>query len=383
MSTVLLSGALSAIPRRGGATWAVLQYLLGLQRLGCQVFFVEPIPASALQPAGTSLAESDNAAYFRQVVHEFGLERCSTLLLEGTGETVGLDYAALRDAARHTDLLLNLSGLLRDPALLDPIPTRAYVDLDPAFSQLRQAALGVDMGFDRHTHWATVGLGVGTPESTVPTLDLPWITTLQPVVLDQWPVHRQLTRHALTTVADWRADNAIEHDGATYGQAAHFLRQCIDLPMQTDEQFLLALSVEGDATSDIRALDRHGWRLVDADRVAGTPDAYRRFIQRSWAELGVAKSGYVEARSGWFGDSGACYLASGRPVVAQDTGFGRFLPTGKGLFAFETCDDVLAAIRALRHDYGYHARAARALAEEHFDSKVVLGGLLSRLGVAA
>ena len=117
--------------------------------------------------------------------------------------------------------------------------------------------------------------------------------------------------------------------------------------------------------------------------MAGTPDAYRRFIQRSWAELGVAKSGYVEARSGWFSDRAACYLASGRPVIAQDTGFSRFLPTGKGLFAFETCEDVLAAIRALRHDYAYHARAARALAEEHFDSRMVLGRLLEQLGVAA
>ena len=383
MSTVMLSGAISATPRQGGATWAVLQYLLGLQRLGCQVFFVEPIPQAALRPEGTSLAESENAAYFRQVVHEFGLERCSTLLLRETGETVGLGYADLREAARHTDLLLNLSGLLTDPELLGPIGARTYLDLDPAFSQLREAALGADMGFDRHTHWATVGLAVGRPGSLVPACDLPWITTLPPVVLDRWPVHRQLTRHALTTVANWRVDGAIDYGGELYGQKAHSLRQCIDLPLRTDEQFLLALSVEGDATSDFQALARYGWRLVDADRVAGTPAAYQRFIQRSWAELGVAKSGYVASRSGWFSDRGACYLASGRPVIAQDTGFSRFLPTGKGLFAFEACDDVLAAIRALRHDYGYHARAARALAEEHFDSNDVLGRLLGQLGVAA
>ena len=383
MSTVVLSGALSAVPRQGGATWAILQYLLGLQRLGCQVVFVEPIAAEALRPKGTSLAESENAAYFRHVVRDYGLERCSSLLLEGTGETVGLAYAALREAARHADLVINLSGLLRDPELLDPIPVRAYVDLDPGFSQLQQAALRIDMGFERHTHWATVGLAIGTSESPMPTCDLPWITTPQPVVLDQWPVHRQLTRHALTTVANWRMEGAIEHDGVLYGQRAHSLRQCIDLPMQTDEQFLLALSVEGDATSDLGALARYGWRLVDADRVAGTPDAYRRFIQRSWAELGVAKSGYVAARSGWFSDRAACYLASGRPVIAQETGFSRFLPTGAGLFAFDACDDVLTAIRALRHDYGFHARAARALAEEHFDSKVVLGRLLEHFGVAA
>jgi len=382
MSRIVVSGKLAATPRMGGATWVVLQYLLGLQRLGHEVCFVEPIASSALRPEGTSLADSDNAAYFEDVTQHFGFERFSALVLENSRETVGLDYKHLRTLTRGADLLVNLSGLLADDDLIGPIPIRAFVDLEPAFTQVRHLAGGIDLGIDRHTHWVTVGSAVGEPGCGVPTCDLPWISTFQPLVLDRWPVNRQLTRHALTTVATWDGGATVEHAGTVYGHKAHSLRECINLPARTDEQFLLALSLEGNCSNDLASLSRNGWQLVDAERVTGTPDAYRRFIQRSWAELGVARSGYVVSRGGWFSDRSACYLASGRPVIAQDTGFGRFLPTGKGLFAFRDCDDVLAAIRLLRHDYAYHARAARAIAVEYFDSDKVLGRLLAKLGVA-
>ena len=383
MLTILLSGMIAGVPRQGGATWAVLQYLLGLRRLGHQVYFVEPVAPAALGSNGASLTESESAAYFGEVVRELQLEDCSALLLDGTRETVGLGYPALAEAARRADLLLNVSGMLTDAELIGPIATRAYLDLDPAFNQFWHALYGIDMRFDRHTHWVTVGLAVGQPECRVPTCDLPWITTPQPVVLDHWPVDHRTTTDALTTIANWRGYGSVEHDGVLYGQKAHSLRRFIELPRLTDRQFLLALSIHPDEVKDLEALAEYGWHLVDPAGVAGSPAEYRRFIQSSWAEFGVAKSGYVESRSGWFSDRSVCYLAAGRPVIAQDTGFSRFLPTGSGLFAFETSDDVVAAIDALKADYDSHARAARALAEEHFDSDVVLGRLLARLGVAA
>lgn len=383
MLTVVVSGMIAAVPGQGGATWAVLQYLLGLRRLGHDVYFVEPVPESAVRPAGAVLGESENAAYFRQVVEQFGLAERSALLLEGTQQTVGLDYAALRAVARRADLLLNISGMLADEELIGPIATRAYLDLDPVFNQLWHTTQGINMRFDRHTHWVTVGLGIGRPDCHIPTCGLPWITTLQPVMLDSWRVDRALTRNALTTIANWRGYGSIEHNDVLYGQKAHSLRRLIDLPTRTSQPVILALSIHPDERNDLQALKDHGWQLVDPRRVAATPSAYQRFVQRSWAELGVAKSGYVVARSGWFSDRSACYLASGRPVIAQDTGFSAFLPTGEGLFSFETSDDVLLAINALRHDYERHARAARRLAEEHFDSDRVLRRLLAVLGRAA
>ena len=195
---------IAADPHQGGATWAVFQYLLGLRRLGHEVVFVEPIAAKALRPSGEDFERSENAAYFRTVAREFGFESQAALLLASTERTVGLSYCELRDFAARADLLINISGMLADPALIEAIPRRVYLDLDPAFIQLWQAACNVDMRFSAHTHFVTVGLGLGTPECPVPTCGLRWEKTLQPVVLDQWPVASEIRHDALTTVGNWR-----------------------------------------------------------------------------------------------------------------------------------------------------------------------------------
>ena len=380
--TILLSGMIAAVPHQGGATWAVLQYLLGLKRLGHDVYFVEPVAEAALRPAGAPLARSTNAAYFRRVMADFGLKQTSALLLAGTQETVGLPYDRLRQVAPRADALINISGMLTDDALTSPVPLRVYLDLDPAFNQLWHAVEGIDMRFAAHNRFVTIGQAIGRPGCAVPTCGLPWITTPQPVVLAHWPVAERITHDALTTVANWRGYGSVEHEGVFYGQKVHSLRELIALPTLTEEEFVLALAIHPDEGKDLAALDSNGWRLVDPARVARTPAGYRGFIRGSKAEFGVAKSGYVAARCGWFSDRSVCYLASGRPVIAQETGFGRFLPTGAGLFAFETSDEVLASIETINHDYARHARAARAIAEEYFDSDKVLSRLLEKLGVA-
>jgi hypothetical protein len=333
-----------------------------------------------VRPRGAPLAQSDNAAYFRQVVTEFGLEQQSALLLTGNTDTVGQSYAALRKMACSADVLLSISGMLTDEALLEPIQRRVYLDLDPAFNQLWHATQGIDMRFGGHTHFATVGLAMGQAECTVPTLGLPWITTPPPVVLSEWPAAEQIEHDALTTIANWRGYGSIEHEGISYGQKAHSLRPFMTLPTLTQRRFSPALAIDPGEERDVAALAANRWALLNPSVAAGTPDDYRRFIQGSWAEFGIAKQGYVVSRSGWFSDRSACYLASGRPVLAQETGFSQFLPTGEGLFRFETIDDVLAAIDALERDYARHARAARALAEAYLDSDKVLTTLLERVG---
>jgi hypothetical protein len=383
--TIIFSGMIAADPRQGGATWAVLQYVLGLRRLGHDVYFVEPLKAAALRPAGAALGETDNAAYFLKVVAEFGLEGSAALLRDGSRETVGLAYDRLREVAGRADLLLNVSGMLTDEALTSRVPVRAYLDLDPAFIQLWHAAQGIDMRFAGHTHFVTVGQAIGRADCPVPTCRLTWLPTAQPVVLEHWPTAGPLApigHDGLTTVANWRGYGSVEHGGVFYGQKAHSLRQFIDLPMLTREAFMPALAIHSGETKDLESLARHGWRLLDPAAVADTPDRYRDFVQGSKAEFGIAKSGYVESRCGWFSDRSVCYLASGRPVIAQETGFSRWLPGGEGLFAFRTREDILAAVDAINSDYPRHCRAARALAEEFFDSDRVLPRLLRSLEVA-
>ncbi|MBI4870261.1 MAG: glycosyltransferase family 1 protein [Candidatus Riflebacteria bacterium] len=370
---------IAAVPHQGGATWAVLQYLLGFRRLGHEVHFVEPIAAQAIRPAGASLESSVNAAYFRDVVRDFGIEECASLL-GPERQTVGVSYAGLRELARGADVLVNISGMLTDAALLEPIPVRLYLDLDPAFNQLWHATQGVDMHFDGHTHFVTVGQAIGRPDCPVPTCGRSWLTTLQPVVLEHWPVAGPGVYDALTTIGHWRGYGSIEHAGVFYGQKAHSLRPLIALPRKAPMRLLLAMAIHPGETKDLDLLSRNGWELIDPATVAGTPRTYQRFIQGSRAEFGLAKSGYAVSRCGWLSDRSVAYLASGRPVLAQDTGLEAFMPSGRGLFTFRTEEDVLAAIEQLRGDYVTHARAARELAQEHFDSDRVLSLLLQRTG---
>jgi hypothetical protein len=377
---IIVSGMMAGDPGQGGATWAVLQYVLGFRELGHEVLFIEPVAAKALKKPEQRLDQSDSAAYFKQVTTDFGLSHDSALLQSGTQETVGVPYEELRSRARRADVLLNISGMLTDPELVGGVPIRIYLDLDPAFNQLWSAVQGVDMRFAGHTHFLTVGLALGKSDCPVPACGLNWMPTFQPIVLRHWPVAGELQYDGLTTIANWRGYGSVEYQGRQYGQKAHSLRQFMKLPTLTSEPFILALAIHPDERKDLAGLSANQWKLLDPSKVAGNPGAYRNFIQNSKAEFGIAKSGYVLSRCGWFSDRSVCYLASGRPVIAQNTRFGDYLPTGQGLFAFETSNDVLAAIDQLRSCYQVHARQARHIAEEYFDSRKVLTGLLEKVG---
>lgn len=381
--TILFSGMIAADPYQGGATWAVLQYLLGLRRLGHEVYLIEPVMLPALLPAGATLEGSLNAAYFREVMDDFGLADRSALLVECDKSTVGLPYSRLLTLARQADVLINVSGMLTDPDLLGLIPIRAYLDLDPAFVQMWDAVQGVDMRFASHTHFVTVGQAIGTPTCAVPTCGRAWLPTFQPIVLDYWPrlgPEAPLIWNAWTTIANWRGYGSITHAGVVFGQKAHSLRRLISLPELTVEPLAPAIAIHPAEVKDWEALTSHGWHILDPKEVASTPNDYRSFVQQSKGEFGLAKSGYVASGCGWFSDRSTCYLASGRPVVAQETGFSTFLPVGEGLVAFETAEQAAGGLDAVGRNYARHCRAARAIAEDYFDSDKVLNRLLQRIG---
>jgi len=365
---IVVAGRAFDVAGQTGASWAVLQYVLGLRELGHEVWLLEPVARLHPQTVQT----------FNALRAEFGLgDRVALLVGEGD-ETAGASMRTVREACASADVLINLSGVLQRSDLLECFSTRAYVDLDPAFNQLWHAS-GIDRGFDHHTHHFTVGTAIGRDGCEIPVCGVEWQLTLPPVVLSRWPAVPPAPTGPVTTLANWRSYGSIEFDGAFYGQKAHSLRRLLDLPGRTTERFVLALAIHPDETTDLQALETGGWELVDPRRVAGTPAAYRGFSAGSKAELAVAKDGYVRARCGWFSDRSSCYLATGRPVVAQDTGFGDALPVGRGLLTFEDADGAVAALAELASDYETHATAARGVAEAHLDSRIVLGRLLERL----
>ena len=370
--TVIVSGMIAATPWQGGAAWAVLQYLLGLRRLGCSVYFMEPIDHPEVM-------SPDAPRYCEQVMGRFGFEDRWALIPPQGEDPIGMRREQIESAAREAELLLNVAGMLSNADVLEHVPVRAYLDLDPVFTQLWHSTEGVDMRLDGHTHFVTVADAIGRPGSRIPSCGRDWLSTLPPVVLEEWPVATRLEHRAMTGVGHWRSYGSIHHEGVQYGQKAHSLRPLFDLPGRTSGRFALALAIHSDETKDLTALRENGWNLLDPAEVAATPDDYRRFVQGSWAEFGLTKEGYVVSGSGWFSDRSACYLASGRPVIAQDTGFGRRLPTGTGLFAFSTAEDAVEAIEELQRDYGRHRAAARELATTYLDSDRVLGSLVERL----
>jgi hypothetical protein len=364
---ILFSGMVAGDPEQGGASWSILQYLLGFRALGHEVRLVEPVDR----------LDQRVVSYFDQLVRDFGLDGEASLLVRGSQETAGAPYKELSAWAREADVLFNVSGMLRDEELAGPPPLRVFLDLDPAFNQLWQAE-GIEMGFDLHNRFATVGLALGEAECPVPTCGREWTKTLPPVFLPRW---QRATEPgvAFTTVGNWRGYGSVEWQGKRYGQKAHSLRKLLTLPQLTSERLAPALAIHPEETDDLGALHHHGWELADPVAVAGSPARYAKFVRASKGEIGIAKEGYVESHCGWFSDRSACYLASGRPAVAQDTGFPRHLPTGEGLLAFATAEEAAAAIDEVGADYDRHAGAARALAEDLFDSRAVLTRLLDRV----
>lgn len=355
-------------PGRGGHAWVFLQYLLGFRRLGLDVLFVD-----RLQP-GMEAAE-EGRAWLVEVLEGFGLGEAYALLGD---RPAGLSRREVVERARRSAFLLNVMGFLDDEEILTAAPRRVFLDIDPGFGQMWRE-LGLADPFAGHDLFVTIGENVGGPECEIPTCGLDWITTRQPVVLEEWPAVPPGGR-SFTSVGAWRGSyDPVEYGGKTYGLRVHAFRAFAPLPRCTGERFELALDIHPAESRDLELLRESGWVLVDPLVVAGGPWAYRRYLQESRGELMVAKQLYVEARSGWFSDRSACYLASGRPVLAHDTGLAGLYPTGEGLVTFSDLEGAVAGIESIVGDERRHARAARALAEELFDSDVVLGRLLDRI----
>jgi hypothetical protein len=283
--------------------------------------------------------------------------------------------AALADA----DLFVNLAGVNRVPAARRPRAVGVYVDLDPAYTQLRLAAGDAALAslVDEHDACFTLGENIGTPACRIPTGTRHWRPIRQPVVVDLWEPAPVDPAAPFTTVGKWDTtgrDVAFEGEVFGWRKRTEWMR-FVDLPRTTGRRFRVAMDVASQP-EDLARLTAAGWEVVDPLAVSRDPHVYRDFIRHSHGEFTVAKDVNIRLRSGWFSDRSACYLAAGRPVVNQDTGFDEHLPVGAGLFAFRSPEDACAAFATIAADYPGQCRAARALACEHFAPERVLRPLV-------
>ena len=387
MTIVVIAGALANKPFYGGAAWTRLSWALGLKRLGFDVYFLEQIAREHCRDASGARAEFETCTgrlYFDRVMAQFGLGDAASLILENGEQVHGLVLRQLHELAGACALLVNISGHLAWPPLFKRFRRRAYVDLDPGYTQFWHASGHPGLRLEGHDLYFTVGENIGTPACSLPTAEIRWRPIRQPVVLEHWPVAGigALEADRFTTVASWRGSyGPISRDGVTYGPKAHEFRRFLPLPEAARQKFEIALDVDPADGGDLDRLQAHGWRIVDPRNVAGDPDAFRCYVQASAAEFSAAQGMYVQTGCGWVADRTVRYLASGKPALVQDTGFSRNYPTGAGLIPFRTFEQAVAGADHIGCDYDWHSRAARDLAEAYFDSDKVLARFVEECGL--
>jgi hypothetical protein len=386
---VVLSSVIANKPRNGGNARMVLNWLEGLRQLGVDVFFVEQLQSvncagEASEPVSPDA--SINRTYFHDVISAYGFDKSAALICDGDidfdrATIYGATHAELRDLAGDADLLINISGHLSIQVLKDTFRRKAYVDLDPGYTQMWHAQGSPAARLEGHDVYFTVGQCIGKPACSIPTSGITWRPLRQPIVLQSCPLLPAGKR--FTTIASWRGAYApITYGGQTFRVKAHEFRAIAELPRLFSHPFEIALDIHPGDANDLQALQQSGWRVVDPRTVAATPEDYCGYIANSAAECSAAQGMYVRTNSGWFSDRTAWYLACGRPALIQDTGFVEPTRSGEGLVVFDTLEHAAAGAERIVRDYDAHSAAARSIAERYFDSDVQLARVLDQCGVA-
>jgi hypothetical protein len=383
---LIVLGMMGQIPFAGMA-WQALHYLEGFRRLGHDVTYVEDTGTWPYDPQiGDRTPRCEyTVAYLARLMAWSGLPDSWAYRAAKGGGLFGLSEAAMAQRLERADALINLHGVteLRDRYV--GVPVRIYLETDPVAPQIAVAKgeRRIIELLDAHTHHFTFAENLRAPDCRVPSVRFRYVATRQPVVLDWWTATDGpgvTPKHPFTTIASWRQTGRdIEWNGETltWSKDVQF-RDFLGLPRRSGRPFEIALAGDADAW---RLLSSHGWSITDAVALSADSLGYRDYIRGSRGEFTVAKAQNTRLRSGWFSDRSACYLAAGKPVVTQDTGFGNIVPTGRGLFAFQTLEQVLDAIEQINADYDAHARAARAIADEYFAAERILERLLTEAGL--
>jgi hypothetical protein len=384
VTRVVLLGMMGRTPFAGVA-WQVLHYLEGFRRAGCDAFYVEDTGAWPYDPVQNTVTDDPGytVRYLGDLLRRVGMDgRWAYVAPDRTVH--GSSAATVAHALAEADVLVNLTGatVLREEHV--QVPIRVYLETDPVAPQIEvalRAPFTVEL-LAGHTHHFTFGENLGGADCDVPVDGFDYRPTRQPVVLDWWRPNGAKPRPAFTTVSSWQQSGRdVDWRGETYfwSKDREFLK-VLELPQRVSAPIELALACDEERV--LALLRRHGWRLRDALSLSLSPQPYRDYIVGSRAEFTVAKDQNVRLRSGWFSDRSACYLAGGKPVVTQATGFENVLPTGEGLFAFATVDDAAAAIEAIEADYERNSAAAGELAREYFDAERVVSALLREVGAS-
>jgi hypothetical protein len=364
----------SEYAQRGGHVAFVLQWLIGLERLGHDVLFVnttETEPADQARGVQSFVNTCDTMWHLNR----------SALLDTRSHVLAGMSYSEIQSFADSSAAIIAvaLTGECEPPAPLERVRPRIFVDQDPGYTQIWAESHGTSTIIGQYDLYFTIGANVGTTRSSLPTCGLQWHHTWNPILTDWWPLKTEINRNRFTTIADWWGQPYLEFEGQVLGPKREEFLKFLTIPHRSGQVVELALEIPVD-DKDLDVLRANGWMITSPEEVASVSE-YRNWVTGSLSEFSCAKGVYVGTRSGWFSDRSAAYLAAGRPVIVQDTGFSDVIPTGKGLFAFGSLEEAVEAIHRVRREYEHHSTAAHNLAETYFDSKVVLSEILQKAGI--
>ncbi len=369
----------------GGLAWHHLQYVLGLSLLGHNVTFIEDSDDydSCYDPATgvTGKDASYGLEFARNAFNTIGIGDCWAYHDAHNRQWHGPRAEDAISRCNEADILLNLSAVnpLREWML--PISVRALIDTDPVFTQLKHLQnKGAAEHARQHSHYLSFGENIHQTGCTIPDDGFTWLPTRQPVVSECWAGdHNHPDKFRFTSIAQWDSYPPREHNGKTYGMKSESFTQFLELPLQSDHHLEIALGSDSAPREHLKSL---GWVLRDSLQVTKTIQSYRDYLQHSSAEFGISKHGYVSTHSGWFSERSINYLACGKPVVVQDTGFQNWLGTDRGVLKFENLDEARHALDEVKQNYSAHCQAALEICHEYFDYKPVLNNLLDTLYVS-
>lgn len=372
---IIFASAIGRFPI-GGNAWSDLQYLLGLRALGHNIFYLEECGIESwvynweTEQLTTDLDYPTN--YVRSCLDPLGF--ANRWIYRAGDRSVGMDVEEFSNICSQADLMIvrgSPISLWRDEYNLPQ--RRIYIDADPGFTQINLACSHLELAntVERCDRLFTIGQRLGAPDCPIPKIGRQWLTTLPPVALSYWPVNEDDRATHFSCIMQWQSYREVVYQGVTYGNKDKEFLKFIDIPQLTKQPFRIALS--GGFPDE---LSQHNWEVVPGWVASFTPDSYQTFIQASRAEFGVAKHGYVATKGGWFSDRSVCYLASGRPILVQDTGLSDWLPIGEGILTFRDRKEAVNGVETINADYERHRYAARKLAEEYFDSDRVLSSLI-------
>lgn len=387
--TIIVGGFLGFI-HAGGAVWDYIQYPLGFYLMGYDVYYIED---TRLFPVYTDDWQNSQPTIQRlkSIMESFGLGDRWVYRDEVTNTIYGKSEKEYNEICKQADIFLNVScaNVMRDEYL--GIPTRILLDSDPMFTQIQMnSAQSFTSGksdlaelANLHTHHFTFGENINNKDCLIPNTAFDWQVTRQPVCMSYWEnIKTPKKADPFTTLMNWKAGKPLKYDNKNWGQKDITFPLIQELPTKCiNENFKIAINQTGadKDSKDMAKLETAGWTLVSSEMASGDQSIYQSFIYNSKGEISVAKETYVKAKTGWFSCRSACYLAAGRPVVTQDTGWSSFYPTGKGLFAFRKEAEAIEAVKEISSNWNLHSKTAREIAHEFFDHNIVLKKIIESL----